>query len=264
MNSSERKRISIGSHTTVGPLDADEHIEVEKRKGEILTIVQEAYFPRPDFLSSELSLEKGDIVLDVGAGVGSAALYFSLIVGESGHVFAFEPVFYEALCETLKSSGRANATPLPYGVSDQPGVAEFAVTGAGIDSRMAEICGGANVRNICPSRTVNKITACITTIDAFCAERRLEKLDLIKLEIEGAVEPALRGAAVTLQTLRPQLSISSYHTDQQGEVQHPKMVRFLRDQGYRVVERDHQHIYAVPAPQAPAPPEEVEPAAPAL
>ena len=50
-----------------------------------------------------------------------------------------------------------------------------------------------------------------TTIDAFVAEQGLERLDLIKLDLEGADANAVAGAHDSIRRLRPQLAVSIYH-----------------------------------------------------
>ncbi len=68
----------------------------------------------------------------------------------------------------------------------------------------------------------------LTTIDALVAELGLEKVDFIKMDIEGAEQYALRGAVETLKTLRPRLAIASYHVvDDQFRI--PELVRAARN-----------------------------------
>lgn len=50
-----------------------------------------------------------------------------------------------------------------------------------------------------------------TTIDDLVKEYALDSVDLIKLDIEGAEEEALKGALQTITTFAPRLQISIYH-----------------------------------------------------
>ncbi|HXX63559.1 MAG TPA: FkbM family methyltransferase, partial [Bacteroidota bacterium] len=49
------------------------------------------------------------------------------------------------------------------------------------------------------------------SIDALVHECALDRVNLIKMDIEGAELPALRGAEATLRRFRPKLAICAYH-----------------------------------------------------
>ena len=49
------------------------------------------------------------------------------------------------------------------------------------------------------------------SIDDFVKEEKLPKVDVIKMDIEGAELDALRGAEETIRTFKPRLAISVYH-----------------------------------------------------
>jgi len=51
----------------------------------------------------------------------------------------------------------------------------------------------------------------LTTIDKLVAELKLERVDFIKTDIEGAEQKALLGAQATLARFRPRLALSAYH-----------------------------------------------------
>ena len=50
-------------------------------------------------------------------------------------------------------------------------------------------------------------------IDTFKKKNNIQKVDFIKMDIEGAELPAIRGAKETIKTDRPQLAISIYHSN---------------------------------------------------
>jgi FkbM family methyltransferase len=51
----------------------------------------------------------------------------------------------------------------------------------------------------------------VVTIDGLVAELGLDRVDFIKLDIEGSERQALQGASDTLARLRPRLAIGTYH-----------------------------------------------------
>ena len=67
------------------------------------------------------------------------------------------------------------------------------------------------------SATGNKIlksgssTIACTSIDSLVREYHLDQVDLIKLDIEGAEEEALKGATATIRAAKPKLQVALYH-----------------------------------------------------
>ena len=59
----------------------------------------------------------------------------------------------------------------------------------------------------------------LTTIDKLVTELKLERVDYIKLDIEGAEPRALAGAKETLAKYKPRISIAAYH-----QPDHPKVI----------------------------------------
>ncbi len=124
---------------------------------------------------------------------------------------------------------------IPKGVGAASGEAEFAITDRGIDSRMDPV-GKGGIRRQIP----------ITTLDEFVEQEGLDRVDFIKVDIEGAEELALRGAREVIRRFRPKWSLASYHTDCGfgGDPQHPKLVRLLEEYGYSIREVGEERIFA--------------------
>ena len=64
----------------------------------------------------------------------------------------------------------------------------------------------------------------LTTIDKLVSELNLERVDFIKMDIEGAEPKALAGGRATLAKFHPRLSVSAYHEPDHPELI-PKVVR---------------------------------------
>ena len=65
----------------------------------------------------------------------------------------------------------------------------------------------------------------MTTIDRVVGELRLPRVDVMKMDIEGAEREALKGARLTLETHRPRLLIDANHVADDVTV----LPRMLRD-----------------------------------
>lgn len=224
----------IGGHRIFFRNDQSGDRSAESLCGAV-TIVEEAYFGRVEFFSKEVVIEAGDTVFDLGGNIGTSAMLFSEKVGAEGQVFSFEPIFHTCIVRNMRENGIGNVTVVPLAVGDRSGKAEFRVTAAGIDSRVAGDSGlGASRAQIVE----------MTTLDEYVADNGLERVDFIKMDIEGAEEMALRGGIEMLNRFKPKLSIASYHTDPSGEKQHPKLVQILQSCGYATREVGRTHIYA--------------------
>ena len=147
-------------------------------------------------LKDECEALPGDIVLDCGAYTGNTSLYFSQKVGASGHVYGFE-----AARSTFGKYGRnmrgvENITPIHAAVGNTTGTLRFFGDDAG--AYIAE--NGENGEEV-PA----------ITLDEFYRSRNLNKVDFIKMDVEGAEHIALEGAANIIRQHRPKMAISAYH-----------------------------------------------------
>lgn len=135
-------------------------------------------------------LRPGMVVLDIGAHLGEYTLRASRLVGRSGQVHAFEPdpVMFDYLQQNAARSPVENITVQQAAIADQPGEMQFAVQSEPSISSLVPTTGSLKRA---PVRT---ITVPVQTIDGYCAEHGLERVDFIKIDIEGAELLALRGA----------------------------------------------------------------------
>ncbi len=131
-------------------------------------------------------IQSGDIIVDVGAGVGDDALVLSGMVGPSGRVIAIEahPATYRCLVKTVKANRLTNVTPIQAAVSDTNGVLQIEDSDAHVANRVLD-AGAIEVRAL--------------TLDCLLEEVGAERPNLVKMNIEGAEAAALRGAPVTLR-----------------------------------------------------------------
>lgn len=139
----------------------------------------------------------GDIVIDAGAYDGDTPELYSRRVGRRGRVFALEPSprNYGRLVRRLRDRQLTNVVPMLLGAWDDDGVLRFA-SDAGASSKIDD-SGGTEI--------------VVTSIDKLVRDHRIPKVDLLKLDVEGAEKRALQGAEHTLKSQRPLLHISIYH-----------------------------------------------------
>lgn len=142
-------------------------------------------------------LRPADVAVDVGANVGWHTLLMGALVGPAGRVYAFEPneTTRARLVAAVQANHLAHVIVDPRAVADRRRVAGFEAPAAGhvwdgTGRLTSEVAGGATR------------VECLT-LDAFVAERGVDRLALIKIDVEGWELPVLRGARQLLKSLRP-------------------------------------------------------------
>ena len=144
----------------------------------------------------------GDVAIDIGGNLGEWMAPLAA-AGSEGRVYAFEPVpvLADALAKTARLNGHgATVEIVRVAVADATGEARFNMTmAAGGDGALSGLSSGGG-------ETVPTIT-----LDDFMAERGLDRLDLIKIDVEGAERRVLEGARRTLETCKPRLVFESGH-----------------------------------------------------
>jgi FkbM family methyltransferase len=144
----------------------------------------------------------GDVVIDAGAFNGILMSIFALQVGPSGRVLAFEPdaINQRKTMRNWELNGRpANVEIVLAGLWNCETEIEFCERGALGSSAFWDGPGGAMV----------KIHT--KTLDQVVAERKLDRVDFVKMNIEGAEIKALEGARNTIRRFKPHFAISSDH-----------------------------------------------------
>ena len=148
------------------------------------------------FLRDEL--RRGDVMVDVGAHIGVHALTAAARLRRlgGGAVVAFEPAHDSASkLRAAAARNRLQLTVVEAALGAEPGTAD-------LRANPAYDAADAGVRSL-HARGPRVQTVPVTTFDAWAAEAWLERLDLVKLDVEGAELEALRGMAGSLGRLRP-------------------------------------------------------------
>jgi FkbM family methyltransferase len=193
----------------------------------------------------EYTPRAGDVVFDIGAGIGAETLLFSRLVGHSGSVVSAEahPRTYKRLVDLCNVNGLANVTPLQVAVWDTDGVV--------LISDLEH-----HLQNTVFERGEHGIEVPARRIDTIAAELGITTIDLLKMNIEGAERLAIQGMGVLLTNTRHVcISCHDFLADDGGseELRTKAFVRaFLGEAGFQVTTRDdapdpwtRDYVYAV-------------------
>lgn len=137
--------------------------------------------------------EESSIVFDVGAHHGFTSVLLSLWIGDSGFVHAFEPVPDNCLVlnANLAVNGITNCTTVQAAVGAERGTASL--DGESIGTRR----GSAGEVGI-------------LTLDEYCSQMSVGRVDAIKIDVEGYELKVLEGARELLSTL-PRIDLEVHH-----------------------------------------------------
>ncbi|MBU6236932.1 MAG: FkbM family methyltransferase [Planctomycetes bacterium] len=154
-----------------------------------------------EFFFLNAFLRKGMNFIDIGANEGFYSVFASDRVGEDGRVVAFEPSQREAdrLLRNLELNEATNVTVEIKGVADIDGEAILKLCEYGHEGQNT-LGGFAHKVNQDGTQT-----ATLITLDCYFAAHTMDRIDLMKIDVEGAEERVLRGALETLKRFRPVL-----------------------------------------------------------
>jgi FkbM family methyltransferase len=150
-----------------------------------------------------IEVERGDTVIDAGGCYGDTALYFAHKAGSDGKVFSFE--FMPDNIEVFKRNLQLNPE-----LASRIQIVENPLWSSSRQKLFIE--GTSPAAHVTPhpkDLTARQIeTLCI---DDLVNAKGLNKVDFIKMDIEGAELAALNGAQATIRRHRPKLAIAVYH-----------------------------------------------------
>ena len=157
------------------------------------------------------SARAGDIVLDCGANVGVTVRVW--LAAGAKQIVAIEPApeNIECLRRNFKDEiATGRVIVYPKGVWDKDEIMPMQIdpSNSAADSFLIHRQGGTEVRGV-P----------LTTIDKLVSELKLERVDFIKMDIEGAEPRAIVGGRETIAKYHPRMALCTYHAPD-----HPKKV----------------------------------------
>ena len=151
----------------------------------------------PELAYLERVLSPGKVFVDAGANFGIYTLLASKIVGGAGRVISFEPSsrVFPVLRRNIALNGFKNVLAFPVALTDKPGRARLYYHSAvGCDSlgKDASFEQDAHAEDICTE-----------SLDDALKQTSIGRVDVIKMDVQGAEELALRGANEIVASMRP-------------------------------------------------------------
>ena len=166
-------------------------------------------------------LRPGMVAVDVGAHVGYYTLLFAHLVGEDGHVFAFEPIPAVNRCleQSIRLNGFANVTMFSTALLDVDGNSPI----------------GRKGKLVQPDAASTKDPIIETRVfDHWREEWGIGPVDLVKIDVEGAEMNVLLGMENCLDDSKPSLLVEVHPQGLRDFGFSPSiLLEFLSERGYR-------------------------------
>ena len=137
-------------------------------------------------------LKPGMTFVDVGANTGYFALIAARLVGPAGRVLAVEPEpeNCERIRRNIELNGYQNIDVAQVALGDRQGDVEL---------HLAHDHGHHSLLPTSPDRAGLSLTVPLRTLDDLLVEHRIDQVDAMKIDVEGAEATVLRGAAATVR-----------------------------------------------------------------
>lgn len=147
--------------------------------------------------------QPGMHALDLGAHVGYFSLLFSVLVGPAGQVYTIEPnpENLRKIRSMIEINKRQNIRVFPFAASDQAGEVQFVVENTGSMGHLATLS---------PENHAAAVTVRAVRLDDLAGDQGIDRIDLIKMDVEGAELKALAGMTGLISRWRPTI-ICEWH-----------------------------------------------------
>ena len=170
------------------------------------------------------NIEFGAIILIAGAGMGTEVRHFSSLVGHSGKVIAIEPdeVAFRRLAKLSATLPLQNLILIKAAVGSKEGLLDLfkfdtqTVTNTLMNTGMP---------------VLSKVKVPVTTINQICNDLKIDSIDYLKMNIEGAEYDALIGASDVRVS---QFCISCHDFLGPDFATYTEVTKCLLDSGYEI------------------------------
>ena len=178
--------------------------------------------------------QPGDVIVDIGAGVGTDLPLFSEQVGRSGKVIAIEahPTTFALMQQAVRRNQLKNVVCIQKAILDKPGTVE-------ITDDEQHVSNAISIDNQSTSPTITVEGA---TLEEICDSVGVTQIDLLKMNIEGAERFAINGMNdISDRTRAVCIACHDFRADRgDGEEFRTRNVvsQFLQDRGFELTTRD--------------------------
>ena len=188
-------------------------------------------------------LKPGMTFLDIGSNKGEFALLAASIVGPEGRAVAVKP--FPESCRWIEKSvalnGYGNVRVIERALSDHEGKSELF---------LGNTSDRHTLRHDIKSRQFGRVEIEVSRLDTLVETLCLDRIDLVKIDVDGAELSVLNGAMATLQRNRDLVRIMDLHLHLGADI--PAIKKTLRKLGFDFYEMREPNRRLADLPRAPS------------
>ncbi len=179
-------------------------------------------YEEAEFMAISTFIKHDCVFIDIGANFGWYTLYASSLIGKDGNVIAFEPFpeNYKRLKKNIELNPKRKIIAENVAVGEKKGQLDLYYN-------KEEQNLGMVSKNMTPNSS--KKTVPMIALNDYVIDKNIEKIDFIKIDIEGAEFHALKGMKTVLKKYKPVLLIEILHYQDDSKL----ILSFLKDLGYQ-------------------------------
>lgn len=191
------------------------------------------YYDEAGILFLKKHISPGSVFVDIGANVGCYTLIASKIVGQKGKVFAFEPSLrvHEQLTANIAMNAFQNIQVEKIALFNETSKLSLKLSSS---ANMGMSSVHAHDEETGEVEIVDAVKG-----DDYFLDKKIEKIDLLKMDIEGAELFALEGLQQTLRKYRPLLILEmADEILEKAQIQKSDLIQFMKNCGYQIMGMD--------------------------
>ena len=193
------------------------------------------YLPEDESYRIALDLcgEAAPVIIDGGAHKGGTVDAFRLLAPLAEfHCFEPDPVLAAELQE--KFAGSPGVSIVKAALGSEPGKAVFNINASRPTNSLLPTADALqeDLRGLC--KTVDRVEVAVSSIDDYCAANGLNRVAIIKLDLQGYDYQALLGARATLRDVRVVLVEVLFTEIYQGCHLFPDILRLMGENGFNL------------------------------
>jgi len=203
--------------------------------GEVLADIND-YVGRSAFFTGDLDrkitwickqlVNKGDVVLDIGANIGMVSIWLAKLVGEQGAVHSFEPnpQLCQSLNQLIEHNKNNNIILYPYALGESEDSLKLVVP----EGNAGE---GSIIRHD-NSVDNNIYEEDVLPLDKVVKKANINKIRLIKIDVEGFEEDVFKGAHDILTKIKPDAILFELNQSNAATLGEEPIIKLLQQYDY--------------------------------